>query len=137
MSGAGLRAALRRRLWRRLGVALGAAWLSGCGSDCPLINQSFVVVAPDSGLQTLVDQCVAGQPAAGESCTPPRAGYSPVVGCGCLPLCHRLLEIGDQFAGTEAITQCRTFPAQSLPVTKQTQQPVVEVVITYRPTSCP
>src|SRR5437868_13184534 len=42
------------RNWLGLSVALMAAVFAGCGSECPLIHQSFVVVAPDSALQTLV-----------------------------------------------------------------------------------
>ena len=124
------------RSWLGLSLALMAAALAGCGSDCPLIRQTFVVVAPDSALQTLVDPCLAGQPAAGEYCPPPAAGYSAAIGCGCLPLCRRLIEISDQFPGVDAITECRTYSAESLPVTKQTDQAVVDVSIAYRPTSC-
>lgn len=123
------------RGWLALAVALGAAALAGCGSDCPLIDQSFVVVGPDSALQTLIDQCVSGQPAAGELCTSAPPGYS-AIGCGCLPLCRRLIELSDQFPGVESIIECRTSPTESLPVSKQTQQAVVNVSITYRPASC-
>jgi hypothetical protein len=124
------------RGWLGLSVALLAAAFGGCGSDCPLIRQSFVVVAPDSALQTLVDPCVAGQPAPGEYCPPPPAGHSAAIGCGCLPLCRRLIEISDQFPGVEEITECRANSVESLPVTKQTEQAVVNVLIAYRPTSC-
>lgn len=123
-------------LWIALGFGATA-----CKPDCALLTQTVIIDAPDGELQPLIDACVAHRPAGDETCSATdlsRSSGSAVVECGCLPLCRAVLQIIDQFPGTEAIDQCRFQPAALASFDAGTsEQGRAKVTIGYRPSSCP
>jgi hypothetical protein len=116
-----------RRLIALAGVALAFA-LAGC-HPCGRISQLVSLDTPDAELQTLVDSCVAGMPAAGEQCADPAKQPYPPIGCGCRPLCERVLAIIDQFAGSETLIECHLL-------TSTDGGTAVSVNVTYHPSTC-
>ena len=119
------------------GAAFLAFGLLACVENCPLVSQHVVVVSPDQDLQALVEACITGQPATGETCSPASLRPAAPIRCGCLALCRRLLAIADQFPSYDEIRQCGPDPA---PVSAYdggpSQAGVAKLVITYRPSSC-
>jgi len=99
--------------WRAVaGAAVGAAFilaaggaLTGCA--CGKIRQTVYVATPDPALQVLVDACRTNVPPPGTTCSPPIGQSSQSVSCACKPLCHRVLELIDQFSGGETLLECR------------------------------
>jgi hypothetical protein len=91
---------------------------AGCDA-CGNVHQSVFIPSPDPSLQALVDGCRAGVPPAGTVCSPPHADASPIIvdrkpvaSCACLPLCLRVLELIDQFAGRETLMDCQVVYLQ-------------------------
>lgn len=105
----------------------------GCVDDCPLVRQQVFVVNAEPDLQGLIDECRATRLGSHETCQG-QTSSSQIV-CGCLPLCRRLLEIIDQFPGEEAISGCELSLVPTVDAGAQSR--AAEVVVTYRPSSCP
>lgn len=114
--------------WAGLGLGLG-----GCVDECPRIRQHVFVVEAEPDLQALIDGCRASRTAGDGTCQATDAS-SPIA-CGCLPLCRRLLEIADQFPGEEAITGCELSSGTIVDAGSDSR--IADVVVTYRPSSCP
>jgi len=110
-----------------LALVVAAVVAAGCGDHCGMIHQHFILESPDSDLQALVDDCVAG-PACTPDCLRPAA---------CLPLCQRVLEIADQFPGNESIEHCFYQRSTSGGGADAGSAPAGEVDVTYRLSSCP
>ena len=115
-----------------LGVLAGLG-LGGCVDDCPLIRQHVFVVDTEPELQGSIDRCRASRLAGNQACS----GTVPSsdIACDCLQLCRRLLEIIDQFPGEEAIEDCEL--SLNPTVDAGSQRRAADVVVTYRPSSCP
>lgn len=113
-----------------VGLGLG---LGGCVDDCPLIRQHVFVVDTEPELQGSIDQCRASRLGGDQAC----AGTAPssVIACDCLQLCRRLLGIIDQFPGDETLTGCDFSLVATVDAGSQSR--AAEVVVTYRPSSCP
>jgi len=113
-------------------AALGLG-LGGCVDDCPLIRQRVFVVDAEPDLQGSIDQCRASQLGRGQACS--GAAASSNIACDCVQLCRRLLAIIDQFPGDEALAGCEL--SLNPTVDAGSQRLAAEVVVTYRPSSCP
>jgi len=124
----------RRRLasWACVLAPVLGLSLTSCERGCPKIHQTVVITSVDSELQTLIDPCTARRPAAGEMCAPTTS--DPSIDCGCRALCDRVLELIDQFPGPESIEECHYYTGRSDDAGAGAGP---EVVITYRPSSCP
>jgi hypothetical protein len=115
-----------------LAAALAIAAAAAAGCDCARVQQQLFVDMADPELQALLDACQSHQAAPGESCAPVTS--YPVIDCGCLPLCRRMLQIADQFSGIDSIETCHYLPART--TTTTTPAPPPGVIVTYRPTTC-
>lgn len=110
-------------------LAVAVALVAGCG--CPKIHQEVFVSDPDPELQALVDACNAHVPIQNDPCLALSATTTtpPPIACGCLPLCKRVLEIIDQFSGSEELQSCDVNNSAD-------GGNAVAVTVTYRPSTC-
>jgi len=116
--------------WKVAVAALAAVALAGC-DECGKVHQSVFIASPDPSLQALVDSCRAGGLPAAVPCSRVTPGLKPAADCACLPLCRRVLELVDQFSGSETLMDCQMgqLPGDGGGGT-------VQVDVTYRPSTC-
>jgi hypothetical protein len=119
-------------LTRVAAVALGALMLfTGC-RECALIDQVVALPPEDDQLQPLIDACTMHVPDGAPGCavapTSPGAS-SAAVDCGCVALCRRVLELIDQFPGSESLVSCHLRPPPD-------GGWATAVEVTYRPSTC-
>jgi hypothetical protein len=115
-----------------LGLALGfvaAFGLTLAGCACSKIRQSVFIPDADPDTQVLIETCRAHLPTPGETCELPEGKTYLPVDCGCLPLCRRVLELIDQFSGTERLEECHVGFALD-------GGTGATVSVTYRPSMC-
>jgi hypothetical protein len=117
--------------WKFTVAALVAVALAGC-DECGKVHQSVFIDAPDPAVQALVDSCRAGRLLNAVPCSPTTPSFMPAKPCACLPLCQRVLELIDQFPGSETLTDCELMQLQ----VDGGAAPSVRVDVTYRPSTC-
>jgi len=118
--------------WKVAVVALAAVALAAC-DECSKVHQSVFIDAPDPSLQALVDSCRAGGLPHAVPCSSVMLSSKPTTkSCACLPLCQRVLELVDQFSGSETLMDCQfgQLPGDG------GAGATVQVDITYRPSTC-
>lgn len=104
----------------------------GCGEPCPPISQTVYVNAPDDALLRLMADCKRDN--SSMSCTQDEPS------CLCRPLCLRLLELIDGFAGNEELQSCyvhnRTNVSSTAEDRLRVSDDAITASLTYRPSRC-
>jgi hypothetical protein len=98
---------------------------------CPKVSQLVTITSADETLMPLFEACRSGQTSGAIYCAAAADAAASQIACPCWPLCQRVLEIVDQFQGSEKLESCNVF---SLP-DGGSEGGIVG--ITYRPSTCP